>query len=310
MRTRSHGRSLELYFIEGKPDGMLTAEVFNWTGHVLVTPRTRITEALRRSEASFTGVYLLLGERDGLPLAYIGEGEVIADRIRNHDSKRDWWTKAVMVTTGANNLNKAHVKYLESRLIEEALSIGRVPLENGVTPSRPGLSESAVANMEGFLENLAIVLPAIGVDLFVHRTRSAESRPEAKAVSSTTAEHVFETSVKRQNIHATAKLENGEFVVQAGSNARKEWVGPAYHNYKSLFEELMRSGVLQNAGDHSIFAKSYAFSSPSAAGSIVTGRSCNGQLAWVLQGTSKTYQEWEQERLSSEAEGEIPEGSD
>lgn len=27
--TRASGRSLELYFIDGKPDGMLTAEVFN-----------------------------------------------------------------------------------------------------------------------------------------------------------------------------------------------------------------------------------------------------------------------------------------
>jgi len=31
-------QSLELFFIDGKPDGMLTAEVFNWTGHVLMTP--------------------------------------------------------------------------------------------------------------------------------------------------------------------------------------------------------------------------------------------------------------------------------
>ena len=50
------GRSLELYFIDGRPDGMLTAEVFNWTGHVLVTPRTRLKEALARPQSSFTGV--------------------------------------------------------------------------------------------------------------------------------------------------------------------------------------------------------------------------------------------------------------
>ncbi len=45
------GRSLQLYFIDGKPDGMLTAEVFNWTGHVLMTPRTQITKALSRPQA-------------------------------------------------------------------------------------------------------------------------------------------------------------------------------------------------------------------------------------------------------------------
>ena len=95
----------------------------------LVTPRTQISQALARKEARYTGIYLLLGEADGEPLAYVGEGEDIAERIRNHDARKDWWTKAVLVTTGANNLNKAHVKYLEARLIEEAQAIGRVPLD-------------------------------------------------------------------------------------------------------------------------------------------------------------------------------------
>lgn len=66
------GRSLELYFIDGKPDGMQTAEVFNWTGHVLMTPRTQIAAALKRAEAGYAGVYLLTGEDDEGPLAYIG----------------------------------------------------------------------------------------------------------------------------------------------------------------------------------------------------------------------------------------------
>ncbi len=72
MNANAEGRSLELYFIEGRPDGMLTAEVFNWTGHVLMTPRTRIGAALARKEAGYTGVYVLLGDNDGQPTAYIG----------------------------------------------------------------------------------------------------------------------------------------------------------------------------------------------------------------------------------------------
>ena len=58
--TGAIGRSLELFYIDGRPDGMLTAEVFNWTGHVLMTPRTQLSMALTRSEARYTGIYLLL----------------------------------------------------------------------------------------------------------------------------------------------------------------------------------------------------------------------------------------------------------
>jgi type I restriction enzyme R subunit len=60
MSVGSEGRSLELYFINGKPDGMLTAEVFNWTGHVLMTPRTQITAALSRKEAKHMGAFVRL----------------------------------------------------------------------------------------------------------------------------------------------------------------------------------------------------------------------------------------------------------
>lgn len=68
MTSPATGRSLELYYIDGRPDGMLTAEMFNWTGHVLMTPRTQLSQALGRTEAGYAGVYLLLGEREGEPL--------------------------------------------------------------------------------------------------------------------------------------------------------------------------------------------------------------------------------------------------
>ncbi len=42
----AQGRSLELFFVDGNPSGMQTAEVFNWTGHVLYFPRTQIVQAL------------------------------------------------------------------------------------------------------------------------------------------------------------------------------------------------------------------------------------------------------------------------
>src|SRR5690242_4982670 len=115
MAVGAKSRSLELFFINGEPDGMLTAEVFNWTGHVLMTPRTRISDALKRKEAGYTGTYLLCGEKEGKPLACIRQAENVGDRVRNHDIKKDWWTSAILITSADNKLNKAHVGYLEAR---------------------------------------------------------------------------------------------------------------------------------------------------------------------------------------------------
>lgn len=216
------GRSLELYFIDGRPDGMLTAEVFNWTGHVLMTPRIQISAALSRKEAQFTGVYLLLGEQDGDPKAYIGEGEDIGDRIRNHDSKKDWWSFAVLVTSAANNLNKAHVKYLEARLIEEARAIKHTSLENGTAPARPSLSESSQANMETFLDYLMMVFGALQIEMFTRKTRDNLHQPTSARAQK--AQITFELSSQYTGVHATAVLQDGDFIVEKGSLARPSWL--------------------------------------------------------------------------------------
>jgi hypothetical protein len=299
MSVGAKGRSLELYFIDGKPDGMLTAEVFNWTGHVLMAPRTQITAALQRQEARYTGVYLLIGDKDGEPFAYIGEGEDISDRIRNHDTKRDWWSTAILVTSAANNLNKAHVKYLESRLIEEARSVGKVTLENGNTPARASLSEAAQSNMQAFLDYLLMVLPALRIDMFLRKTRPDKvtvAPPSMQAVP------VFELHTKKHGLHATARLEDGEFIVQAGSLARASWASPRWANtaYGQLHAELLKMGVLKTHGTVCIFAENYAFKSPSAAAAVVNGRSANGTIEWKVLGQTTTYKEWEATQLAEQ----------
>lgn len=299
MTAEAKGRSLELFFIDGKPDGMLTAEVFNWTGHVLMTPRTQISEALKRREARHTGVYLLIGEKDGEPFAYIGEGEDISERIRNHDSRKDWWNTAILVTSAANNLNKAHVKYLEARLIEEARAVGKVTLENGTTPARPGLSEAARTNMEVFLDYTLMVLPALRIDCFVKNTRP-QSQDADQAAAAAVGTPLFELHTPKHGLRATAKLENGEFVVQAGSLARHAWEGRGSENtaYGQLYAELVKTGVLAEHGQHRVFNDNYAFTSPSAAAAVVNGRPANGTTEWKVRGQGKTYKQWEAEQLA------------
>lgn len=303
MNPIPDGRSLELYFIDGRPDGMLTAEVFNWTGHVLMTPRTRIGGALARKEARYTGVYLLLGEQVGEPRAYIGEGEDISDRIRNHDTKKDWWTSAVLVTTSANNLNKAHVKYLESRLVEEARLAGHTALDNGNTPPRPGLSEAAQSNMESFLAYLFMVLPALRVDLFIKNTR-ASTPATASDVPAPNDAARFRIMARKHGLSAQAVLRNGEFIVEKGSLARREWGQESTNQsgYAQLHGDLLKKGILQVHGGHNMFAQNYAFSSPSAAAAVVLGRLANGPTEWQLAEGSGTYKDWEAQQLAKASE--------
>ena len=37
----TQGRSIRLFLVDGAPNGLLTAEIMNWTGHVLTGPRSK-----------------------------------------------------------------------------------------------------------------------------------------------------------------------------------------------------------------------------------------------------------------------------
>jgi hypothetical protein len=52
--------------------------------------------------------------------------------------KKTFWTRAIGFTTGsAGQLNKAHVQFLESRLIALARAAKRLPLDNANQPAEP-----------------------------------------------------------------------------------------------------------------------------------------------------------------------------
>jgi len=301
----SSGRSLEFYFVDGKPDGMLTAEVFNWTGHVLRIPRTRLADGLRRAMAAQTGIYLLLGEDQNGPLAYIGEAEDMARRIGQHAREKDWWDMAVLVTTTGDALHKAHVKYLESRLIGTARGASVMRLENGNQPAGASLNEAATANMESFLDTLHMVLPAIRVDLFQTGRRIVAPRAEQAPTRSTTSDAapVFKLVVPRHGVEARAHLVGDEIVVLAGSRVRPEWVGDRTHmtHYRILHDSLREKDIIRADGDAGVLTEDYAFSSPSAAVAVVSGRSANGRTSWKLP-DGRSYADWEADQIKGATE--------
>jgi len=99
--SAARGRSIRLFLPDGNPKGVMTAEIPNWTGKAIVAPRTRLPDLLARSEATQTGIYLLLGadpDQPGSTLAYVGEGDNVGNRLRLH-AKDDWQDQQI---AGAN----------------------------------------------------------------------------------------------------------------------------------------------------------------------------------------------------------------
>lgn len=289
-------RSLELFYIDGKPDGMLAAEIFDWTGHVLAVPRLRLAEAFRREEMRRTGVYILLGEKEEGPCAYIGEAEELGMRLKQHVSGKEWWEKALLITTSNNQLNKAHGRYLEARLIGLARKTGHTRLKNNTAPPVPYLREVEQANMEGFLENLLMIFPALRVDMFIEHTRPAlqlQNNVLQEQEDTHTGEETlyFELYYSKYDICASAVLRDGEFIVEAGSEAYPEWQGASSH-FIGVREELLKNGILVRQKEKLVFVKNYVCWSAASAASLIIGRS-SGSALWKVKGEKTSFRDLE-----------------
>jgi hypothetical protein len=72
--------------------------------------------------------------------------------IHSRDGRRDFWERTAIVISKDENLTKAHVRYLESRLIQMAREASRARVVNETSPPLPALPEPDVADMEYFLQ--------------------------------------------------------------------------------------------------------------------------------------------------------------
>ena len=102
-------------------------------------------------------------------IAYVGEGDDVGRRLYQHarpePDGKDFWDRAIVMTSKDANLTKAHARYLESRLITVAADAGRARLVNGTAPPLSALPEADVSDMEYFLDQVRIVLPVLGLNL-------------------------------------------------------------------------------------------------------------------------------------------------
>src|SRR5437870_224816 len=168
--------TIKLFLPRGDAKSLRTAEISNWTGKAVAAPRTELDELLQREELDKSGVYILSGTDplSGSPRAYIGEAEVIRERLKSHKAK-EFWITAIVFVSKDENLTKAHVRYLEGRLISEAIQIGRFTLEN-FQAGGSKLPESDREDMEVFLSRIRQLLPVLGSDIL-----APIAQPAAKA---------------------------------------------------------------------------------------------------------------------------------
>ncbi len=265
------GKTIRLFLVDGTANGLTTAELSNWTGMGIKVPRIKIKEYTKRPEFQKPGVYILLGKgENNEEAAYIGEAEVIAERLSAHIVNKEFWNEVIFFGSKDKYLNKASVKYLENRLYDLAIKAGRFSINQNV-PTRSELSEAEQAELEEFLANIKVLTAALGHRIF-------------EALEET----VEQNEVQQQIFYC----KNGAGAVSKGSPSTEGFI--VYKD--SLFiiaeqlsladgirlerQQMVSEGILQAAGDFYRLTKDYVFTSSSRAAGATLARSASGPLEW------------------------------
>ena len=265
-------KTIELFLVNGTADSLIIAELSNWNGKAIKITRIEVSSCYR-DDITQAGVYFLFcKEDDGSDSVYIGEAENIKERLvqhlRDYQSEKEtyYWSTAVVFI--GRDLNKALIRYLENRFVEIARASKRYLVLTKNTYRNTVMKESQVAVMEEFVDNVKILINALGYKVL---------EPFVQMDASTTSVDDELLYIKSGSVNATGKVTTEGFVVFAGATVNEKMalksLSPGMLKQR---QKLFDSSKVKNL----ITTEDILFSSSSAAADFILGYSVSGPRTW------------------------------
>ena len=267
-----YGKTIELFLVNGTADSLIIAELSNWNGKAIKIPRIEVSSCYR-DDITQAGVYFLFcKEDDGSDSVYIGEAENIKERLvqhlRDYQSEKETYYWSTAVAFIGRDLNKALIRYLENRFVEIARASKRYLVLTKNTYRNTVMKESQVAVMEEFVDNVKILINALGYKVL---------EPFVQMDASTTSVDDELLYIKSGSVNATGKVTTEGFVVFAGATVNEKMalksLSPGMLKQR---QKLFDSSKVKNL----ITTEDILFSSSSAAADFILGYSVSGPRTW------------------------------
>lgn len=267
-------KKITVFLNDGLPKGIREITIDQWSGRAICGPRNKIEEMSKVPGLNGPCVYFLIGESEDSEFmnVYVGLADPFTDRIKTHlrDKEKDWFQQVVIFWGENNNPSRTGIEYLESKCYAELKKSAKSFVKNASKPNLPSIHEHDISGLETFYENIALIMPLLGFDIFSTEIKKEELRND---------QYIF-CSGKGAKAQAIF-LDDGKVHVLKRSTAIKE-NAPSFekHNYKKIKDELIKIGRLIEKEGFLYFTEDYVFDSLSAAAAVILARSAQGPKEW------------------------------
>jgi hypothetical protein len=239
-------------------------------------------------------VYILLGkdEENGKEgMAYIGESEDVASRLRTHNGEKEFWNEALVFCRTDDDFNKGSILYIEGQLIELAKQCNRYSLYNTDRASNEkplNADDKSVA--EDYIDDIKLLIEMLGCKVFTPMREAPSTQPDVQVEAS---ENVPVFDIQSGTLGAKGQPTSEGFVVFEGSEISPTESSACPPIIKKMRETLKQDGTIGT--DHK-FTRDYLFGSPTRAAGVVLGNSVTaGPAMWktaLESGEWKTLRGW------------------
>ena len=260
------GRTISIYMPDANPRGIKICNTQDGIVKAIFIPRNKLSDAAKREELQDPGIYFLIGEPNeiGKPRIYIGEAEVLLTRIKQHNTSKDFWNSVLCFVSEKQNINKAHIKYLENYSCTQAKKINKCELENNTNPTQSSLTEQDQDFVMSFFDDLKLLIATLGFPIF-EETKKDQSK-------------IF--ICKGKDAYATGEYTEDGFLVFKDSKVNLEESKTAGTWVIGMRKNLIEKGILKQKESVLVFTEDYSFNSPSASAAVILGRRANGWTEW------------------------------
>lgn len=264
------GKTIQIYLPAGDPRGIRIAEITTRIVQVIEVPRLLLNDFLKMPESNQVALYLLFGhtEDSGNQSVYIGQTGDLRKRLSDHDAKKDFWQRSLVLISRTNSLTQTHALFLEWMCIQEAKKAARYATENANGGTKPHTPAPLEADCLEIFDTGRTLMATLGHPVF-------EPLIQVGALNGSGLFYC-----KRSGTDARGEYTPDGFVVLKGSIGRSMAKASLRGSFAKARDTLISQGKLVIEGDKAVFAENVLFQSPSGASAVVCGAASNGWFEW------------------------------